>query len=786
MIHAKSYLDPSIPIEERVNDLLGQMTLDEKIAQLGSCWVFELLTHMQFDPSKAQTLLSNGIGQITRLAGASSLGPTEAAQLANQIQKYVTENTRLRIPALIHEECCSGYMARNATCFPQTIGVACTWEPELARAMAGVVRQQMRAAGAHQGLSPLLDVTRDPRWGRTEETYGEDPYLVARMGVEFVRGLQGNDWKSGVLATGKHFVGYGASEGGMNWAPPHINARELDEVYLFPFEAAVREAGLMSVMNAYHELDGVPCAGSHYLLTELLRERWGFDGIVVSDYFAINQLFMFHQIVHDKQSAAIKALAAGLDVELPNTDCYGAPLRQAVESGRIDAALVDSSVARHLRMKFMLGLFENPFVDEGRAVEVFDTPDQRRLARRIAQKSIVLLKNDGDLLPLSKNIKSLAVIGPSADSVRNLIGDYAYPCHVESLAEMAAVGGNVFDAPTPESPELADTFVPIKSILQAVGERLDPTVKIHYAEGCGIIDPAEADFGAAITAARSAEVAIVVVGDRAGLTLACTTGEARDRAELGLPGVQQELVEAIQATGTPVVVVLINGRPAAIPWIAEYVPAIVEAWLPSEEGADAVVDVLFGDYNPGGKLAITIPRGVGQVPIYYGHKASGGRSQWKIEYVEMSNKPLYPFGYGLSYTTFALDNLRCDHRQVRAGDHITLSLDVTNTGPVDGDEVVQLYIRVPNASVTRPVKELKGFQRVHLKAGERRSVRFVLGVNQCAYRDEAMQLVVEPGPFQVMIGSSSEDLPLHAEFEIVGEAVQVERKGAFFSASEVI
>jgi beta-glucosidase len=322
--------------------------------------------------------------------------------------------------------------------------------------------------------------------------------------------------------------------------------------------------------------------------------------------------------------------------------------------------------------------------------------------------------------------------------------------------------------------------------LQALSERLDPSVKIRYAQGCGIIDPAEADFGAAITAARNAEVAVVVVGDRAGLTAPCTTGEARDRAELGLPGVQQQLIEALQATGTPLVVVLINGRPAAIPWIAEHVPAIVEAWLPSEEGADAVVDVLFGDCNPGGKLAITVPRSAGQIPIYYSHKASGGRSQWKIEYVEMSNKPLYPFGYGLSYTSFALDNLRCDHQTIRAGEHITLSIDVTNTGAAAGDEVVQLYIRMPNASVTRPVKELKGFQRLHLKAGERRSVRFVLAVNQCAYLDEAMQLVIEPGALEVMIGTSSEDTPLSTSFQIVGEPAKVDRRGAFFSTAEVI
>ena len=786
MIRAKTYRDASASIDDRAGDLLAQMTVDEKIAQLGSCWVFQLLTHMRFDPVKAAALMGSGIGQVTRLAGASSLGPNDAARLANQIQKYLVESTPLGVPALIHEECCSGYMARNATCFPQTIGVACTWEPELAQAMAGVVRQQMRAAGAHQGLSPLLDVTRDPRWGRTEETYGEDPYLVASMGVEFVRGLQGRDLTKGVLATGKHFVGYGASEGGLNWAPPHINARELHEVYLFPFEAAVKEAGLLSIMNAYHELDGVPCGSSYYLLTDLLRRQWGFTGVTVSDYFAISQLFAFHQIAADKQAAAVKALTAGLDVELPNTDCYGDPLRAALDRGDIDLSLIDSSVARHLRMKFALGLFENPYVDDGRAIEVFDTAEQRQLAREIARKSIVLLKNDGDLLPLPKTIRSIAVIGPNADSVRNLIGDYAYPCHVESLNEMIAAGGNLFDVPTPESIELANTFVPIKSILQVLRERLQPEVKIHYAQGSGVLERSEAGFGAAIMAARAADVALVVVGDRAGLTDPCTTGEARDRAELRLPGAQEELVEAVQGTGTPVVVVLINGRPAAIPWIDEHVPAIVEAWLPSEEGAEAVVDVLLGDYNPGGKLAITVPRGVGQVPIYYGHKASGGRSQWKTAYVEMSNRPLYPFGHGLSYTTFLVDNLRVTRRSVRPGEQITLTVDVTNSGMRAGDEVVQVYVCLPDAGVTRPVKELKGFRRLHLAAGERRSVRFVLPVNQCAYLNEAMQLVVTPGRLELMVGTSSEDLPLRAQLQITGGPTSVDRRGAFFSFSEVI
>jgi beta-glucosidase len=368
------YRDPAQPIDGRITDLLSRMTLEEKAAQLGSAWVYQLLTNRQFDPTKAAELMHLGIGQITRVGGASSLAPAEAAAVANSIQRYLVEETRLGIPAMVHEECCSGYMTRDATCFPQIIGVASTWEPELVEAMAAVVRTQMRAAGAHQGLSPVLDVTRDPRWGRVEETFGEDPYLVSKMGVHFVRGLQGQNWQEGVVATAKHFVGYGMSEGGMNWAPVHIAPRELREVFLLPFETAVKQANLQSLMNAYHELDGVPCTASKELLTDILRGEWGFDGIVVSDYFAIEEIERTHRLSSSKAESAHLALTAGIDIELPHTDCFGDPLVTAVRTGQIDEALVDQSVARVLRTKFMLGLFENPYVAENRAAAVFDTP----------------------------------------------------------------------------------------------------------------------------------------------------------------------------------------------------------------------------------------------------------------------------------------------------------------------------------------------------------------------------------------------------------------------------
>ncbi|MCB0213380.1 MAG: glycoside hydrolase family 3 protein, partial [Anaerolineae bacterium] len=554
------YRDATQPVEARVADLLACMTLDEKLAQLGSAWVFELLTSMEFDPAKAANRMTNGIGQITRIGGASSLDPTAGAELANNIQKYLVEHTRLGIPAIVHEECCSGYMARDATCFPQTIGVASTWEPDLTEALAAVVKTQMRAAGAHQGLSPVLDVTRDPRWGRTEETFGEDPYLVSLMGAAFVRGLQGQNWQEGVIATAKHFVGYGMSEGGMNWAPPHITPREMREVYLLPFEAAVREAKLASVMNGYHELDGVPCGASKELLTDMLRDEWGFDGIVVSDYFAVNQLLEYHQIATDKADAAAMALDAGIDVELPSTDCYAGPLRQAVESGALDEATLDQAVSRVLRLKFMLGLFENPYVDAQQAQTLFDTPDHRQLAYEIAQKSIVLLKNEGAMLPLDKQLNTIAVIGPNADTVRNMIGDYAYPCHIESLAEMRDED-NIFNMPIPDKIEMVDNFVPIISILAGIKNKVSSETKISYAQGCDVLNTSQAGFAEAIDIAHKADVAILVVGEKAGLTKDCTTGESRDRASLDLPGVQQALVDAIVATGTPVVVVLLNGRP---------------------------------------------------------------------------------------------------------------------------------------------------------------------------------------------------------------------------------
>ena len=677
------YKNPERSIEARIINLLSLMTLQEKAAQLGSFWSFQVLKDGGLDRQQARQLLEHGIGQVTRIGGATNLTPAQGAQLANEIQHYLATETRLGIPAIIHEECCSGYMARNATCFPQTIGLASTWEPELAEAMAVVVRKQMRAAGAHQGLSPLLDIARDARWGRVEETFGEDPTLTATMGVSFVRGLQGDNWGEGVVATAKHFVGYGRSMGGFNWAPPHIPQRELRDVYLAPFEAAVKEANLQSVMNAYNELDGVPCAASKELLTDILVDDWGFDGVVVSDYFAVEQLQSFHKITTSKAHSAQMALEAGLDVELPGTDCYGQALIDAVHNGEINEALVDRSVMRILRHKFMLGLFEDPYVDAQATVEVFDSPDQRRLAREIAHKSMVLLKNEGNLLPLSKELGRIAAIGPHANNVRLLLGDYAYPCHIETLLEQTEDSFDVFNVPkrTSGTPvDLVENFVPIEPLLAGLQEAVSADTIIDYAKGCDVTGEDSSGFAEAVAIAQTADVALIFVGGKSGLTDSCTSGEARDRHEINLPGVQQQLVEAVAATGTPVVVVLINGRPLSISWIDEHVPAILEAWLPGEEGSTAVADVLFGDVSPGGKLPISFPRDVGQVPVYYAHKPSGGKSYWKETYVNLSNKPLYPFGFGLSYTTFEIANLRQSSVSMAAGESVEISVDVTNTG----------------------------------------------------------------------------------------------------------
>jgi beta-glucosidase len=756
----------TLSIKQRLEKLLAQMSLDEKIAQMGSYWVYELQTKGELDSQKVAVKLKDGIGQITRIGGASTLDPVSAAKVANSLQKFLVERTRLGIPAILHEECCMGAMLLGGTMYPQMLGLAATFQPELAKAMTTAIRKQMRAIGARQGLAPVLDIACDVRWGRVEETFGEDPILASRFGVSYIKGLQGEDLTEGVMATGKHFIGHSLSQGGLNCGPVRMGMNEIYDIYLSPFHAAIRDAGLATIMNAYPELDGEVVATSRRILTDLLRKELGFEGLVVADYEAIIMINNFHYVAADEAQAACIALEAGIDVELPTCVCYSNPLKAALEAGDISLEAIDRSVSRHLQKKFELGLFENPYVDEGKVLEVFETPENRSLAREIAHQSMVLLKNDG-ILPLSKTSGSLAVIGPNADEGRNLLGDYSYTSMKELFTSRAIEDSSFVDL-NPAS--IAPHEVSVMTILESVKMAVSAGTKILYVKGCDNLEDDTSQFVEAVEIARKADVVILVLGDRSGLIPSCTTGETRDNADLRLPGVQEGLAKAILATGKPVVVVLVNGRPFAIPWLSQEANAILEAWLPGEEGGAAVADVLFGDVNPGGKLPITFPRSVGQLPIFYNHKPSGMRSHWYVDYVREKVTPLYPFGHGLSYTSFEYDDLHITPAQAMKGEKVDVSFRIANSGAVTGDEVVQLYVRDEFASIPRPMKELKGFVRVRLRPGEGKTVTFHLPVNQLAFFDNTLSLVLEPGRIFVMIGSSSDDIRLSGEFEITSAA----------------
>jgi beta-glucosidase len=791
------YRDASLNAETRAQDLLGRMTLAEKLAQLGSLWSFEILEGTGLDRGRARDRLHDGVGQVSRVAGATNLPPEKVAAFGDQIQRFLVEETRLGIPAILHEESLHGVMARDATCFPQAIGLAATWDPGLVGEMAQLIGRHLRATGASQALAPVLDVARDPRWGRLEETYGEDPYLVAELGCAYVRGIQ--DTPAGerpVIATAKHMVGHGVPEGGLNQAPAHMGRREMLDTFLFPFEAAVREAGIGSVMHAYDDLDGLPCVASRELLTTILRERWGFDGVVVADYLGIEHLLSLHELVADLSDAAVMTLGAGLDMELPATAAYGAPLRAAVEDGRVDEALIDRAVERVLRLKFRLGLFEQPYAAPGGSESGMDLAIEGRMeptiwarparemevALELARRSMVLLENDGTL-PLPADVPVIAVIGPNADSARSLVGDYGHIAHIETLLENRGREG-VAGPAVPLDLQIADELATWSTVLDGIKRRVSSTTEVRYVRGCGLLDGDDADIAAAVTAARTADVAILVLGERSGLTAECTSGETRDRLELGLPGRQAELFAAVAATGTPIVLVLVSGRPLAIPEEAARAAAVLQAWVPGEAGSRAVADVLFGDVSPGGKLPITVPRHVGQVPLYYGHKPSGGRSQWHEDYVDGSHRPLWAFGHGLSYSRFELGELRVDERVPIDGE-LHVSVDVANIGPRAATEVVQLYLRDLQASVTRPVKELRGFARIDLAPGERRTIRFVLDTEQLAFTGVNGELRVEPGWHRVMVGTSAVDLPLSVDVEVVGQVRELRARSHYLTSVAV-
>ena len=693
------YRDTSAGIDDRVEDLIDRMTIEEKVAQLGGCWITSLVSGDAIDEDRVARRLRHGIGQVTRIGASTGLRPAGSAALMNELQRRVVDGTRLAIPLLVHEESTGGYCGRDATVFPQALALACSWEPALLQDVASVIREQLLGVGARQTLAPVLDVARDARWGRVEETYGEDPVLIGTLGAAYVRGLQTDDLAGGVVATAKHFLGYGLSEGGMNHAPVQLGPRELREVFAEPFAAAIRDAGLASVMNSYSSVDGLPCAGSAAILTDLLRDELGFDGTVVADYFAVSLLESHHRTAGSKAEAAVQALTAGLDVELPALDCFPA-LVDEVAAGRVSVEVVDEAVRRVVRQKIQLGLFEQPYVDVDSAPAVFDTDGQRTLARRAAAAGVVILTNRDDVLPFDPaTVGTVAVVGPGADDERLLQGDYHYPAHVEIVfsgdaTAAAAVAGLGATEPgrsyLPESggafaagPYFTPHVTPRAALVELLGEG-----RVRYAVGCAVSGDDSSGIDGAVAAAQDADLTVVVVAGKSGLTTDATVGEARDAVDLDLTGVQPDLVAAVAGTGTPTVVVVLSGRVHTLGAQAEQASALVQAFPLGEEGGHGLVDVLSGAVPPAGRLPVSLPRHVGQVPIHAGHRAGGGTAMFYSAYSDSETTPLFPFGHGLALTTFER-RLAGVVAGDTASDPTTVTVEVTNTGERAGVDVVQ-------------------------------------------------------------------------------------------------
>lgn len=748
------YRDSSVPVPRRVADLLSRMTLDEKAAQMVCVWNDKATTLVDsqgsFDPAKAAECYRSGygLGQVGRPSDAGGgRNARDTAELTNAIQRFFLQHSRLGIPVIFHEECLHGQAAVDATSFPQPIGLAATWNPDLVEAVYTTTAKEARLRGTHQALTPVVDVARDPRWGRVEETFGEDPHLVAQMGIAAVKGFQGDRTfrdKRHVLATLKHFAAHGQPEAGINCGPVDVSMRVLRETFLYPFHEAIRTGGAVSVMASYNEIDGVPSHANGWLLRDVLRDEWGFDGFVVSDYYAIWELSdrpetHGHHVAADRAEACALAVRAGVNIELPEPDCYR-HLVPLVRAGVLQESQLDDLVAPMLRWKFELGLFDDPYVDPAEAERVVGCDAHRDLALQAARESITLLKNEDGLLPLDPSrVDTVAVIGPNAD--RSLLGGYSgVPKHEVS-------------------------------VLEGIRARLGDRVTVLYSEGCKITiggswntdlvvsgDPVEDRrlIAEAVQVAAQADVIVLAIG---GNEQTSREGWSRthlgDRASLELVGRQDELVRAMVDTGKPVVVLLFNGRPLAIEAVSRDVPAILECWYLGQETGRAVAEVLFGDVNPSGKLPISIPRSAGHLPVFYNHKPSARRG-----YLFDDVSPLYAFGYGLSYTSFAITNVRLEEETIRRNGSTRAMADLTNTGTRDGTEVVQLYVRDLVSSVTRPVKELKGFTRVQLRPGETRTVALDITPELLAFYDAAMNRVVEAGDFAIMVGCSSRDRDL--------------------------
>ena len=748
-----AYKDRCLSIDIRLSDLLSRMTLEEKVGQL-LCplgWEMYEIHGSEVHPSEKfkQLIKERNVGMLwatyradpwTKKTIANGLNPELAAKAGNALQKYVMENTRLGIPMFLAEEAPHGHMAIGATVFPTGIGMAATWSPELVKEVGQVIAKEIRSQGGHISYGPVLDLTRDPRWSRVEETFGEDPVLSGILGASMVDGLGGGNLsqKYATIATLKHFLAYAVPEGGQNGNYASVGIRDLHQNFLPPFRKAI-DAGALSVMTSYNSIDGIPCTSNHYLLTKLLRNEWKFRGFVVSDLYSIEGIHESHFVAPTKENAAIQSVMAGVDVDLGG-DAY-TNLCHAVQSGQMDKAVIDTAVCRVLRMKFEMGLFEHPYVDPKIAAKTVRRKEHIELARKIAQSSITLLKNENSILPLSKTINKVAVIGPNADNRYNMLGDYTAPQEDSN----------------------------VKTVLDGIITKLSPS-RVEYVRGCAIRDTTVNEIEQAIEAARRSEVVIVVVGGSSardfktsyketgaavaeeGSVSDMECGEGFDRASLSLLGRQQELLESLQKTGKPLIVVYIEGRPLEKNWASEYADALLTAYYPGQEGGNAIADVLFGDYNPSGRLPISVPRSVGQIPVYYNQKAPRNH-----DYVEVSSSPLYSFGYGMSYTTFEYSDLQVVQKSARC---FEVSFKVKNTGKYDGEEVSQLYMRDEYASVVQPMKQLKHFERFHLKKREEKKVTFVLTEEDFFLVNYTLKKVVESGNFHLMIGAASNDIRL--------------------------
>lgn len=759
------YKNPALSVDERVKDLLSRMTLDEKVGQL-LCplgWEMYEIDGNEVHPSdKFKKLMKErNIGMLwatyradpwTKKTLANGLNPELAAKAGNALQKYMIENTRLGIPLFLAEEAPHGHMAIGTTVFPTGIGMAATWSPELIEGVGSAIAKEIRSQGAQISYGPVLDLARDPRWSRVEETFGEDPVLSGRLGAAMVKGLGSGDLsrKDATIATLKHFLAYAVPEGGQNGSYASVGTRDLHENFLPPFKEAI-DAGALSVMTSYNSIDGIPCTANHYLLTQLLRNEWKFRGFVVSDLYSIEGIHESHFVATTLEDAAMQALSAGVDVDLGG-DAF-TRLTHAVHSGKIREAVLDTAVCRVLRMKFEMGLFDHPYVNPKIAMEIVRNKEHVELTRKVAQASIVLLKNEHSLLPLSKKIKRVAVVGPNADNRYNMLGDYTAPQTEEN----------------------------VKTVVAGVISKLSPS-RVEYVRGCAIRDTTANEIEKAVEAARRAEVVIAVVGGSSARDFKTTyqetgaavadeksvsdmeCGEGFDRATLTLLGKQQDLLHALKATGKPLIVVYIEGRPLDKVWAAENADALLTAFYPGQEGGEAIADVLFGDYNPAGRLPISVPRTVGQIPVYYNKKAPRNH-----DYVELPASALYPFGYGLSYTQFDYSDLQVVTQSPCV---IEVSFKVKNTGKYDGEEVAQLYLRDEYASVVQPLKQLKHFQRLFLKKGEEKKVLFTLTDKDLSIIDRNMQRVVEAGTFQIMIGSSSDDIRLTKEIAVESDSLR--------------